>query len=142
MKHYVLTCGAKAIAVRRRKDLFQNRSLQSLVAIMSRNSALSLMLALLVQASPAADNHIVQRGMAVGTCFSGDNKGFQGKPRIISDPTFKINDAPVLAVFDIRDQTAAPKNYKSWKLLPYHDARWTAKTMGQVFGIEIGRAHV
>ncbi|MGB4849347.1 MAG: T9SS type A sorting domain-containing protein, partial [Saprospiraceae bacterium] len=71
-------------------------------------------------------------GMAVVTCFSGYNTP--------TDICSGVNqNAPVMALIDVRDQSAAVQGtwWQQASQSEYADPKWTPQNMGQVFGIAI-----
>ena len=79
----------------------------------------------LLAAAGSASAQILQKGMAVATCFSGASGGGYSPGfaalKNLTDPALGIKDGPVLAVFDIRVKTLAPTT--PWRTGPHQPAR-------------------
>ena len=113
--------------------MFQERHMSYL----RNKKTLNYFLLFLLLALPTKAN-ILSKGEAVITCFSGYQKDSNGS---FSIPARIDPSGYVLAVVDVRDRSTAPPQTMntSWLANAYHHPDWTAKKLGQIFGLAIDR---
>lgn len=82
----------------------------------------------------------MQPGTTVVTCFSGlDTNNQQSNPNGFVMGVYDIS-TPDCNAAGITDDSITPNAFNNWQAASvgvYHDASWTARNLGEIFGIDI-----